>query len=33
MMVDFIVNTLAETADFFIDFWVDKVVGKLAKKK
>ena len=32
-MADFIVNTFAEAADFFINFWVDKVIDKFAKKK
>jgi hypothetical protein len=32
-MVDFILNVFAEIADFFINFWVDKVIDKFAKKK
>ena len=32
-MADFIVNTFAEIADFFIDFWVNKVINKFTKKK
>ena len=32
-MVDFILNVFAEVADFCIDFWVDKVINKFAKKK
>ena len=32
-MVDFILNVFAEIADFFINFWVDKVIYKFAKKK
>ena len=32
-MVDFIIDTFAEIADFFINFWVDKVIDKFAKKK
>ena len=31
-MIDFIVNTFAEVADFFFTFWVDKAVNKLAKR-
>lgn len=30
-MVDFIMNTVAEIADFFINFWVDKVIDKIRK--
>lgn len=29
-MVDFILNVFAEIADFFINFWVDKVIDKFA---
>lgn len=32
-MVDFILNLFAEIADFFIDFWVDKVISRFAKVK
>lgn len=32
-MIDFIVNTFAEIADFFINFWVDKVIDNFAKRK
>ena len=32
-MVDFIIDTFAEIADFFINFWVDKVIDKFAEKK
>lgn len=32
-MVDFIVNILAEIADFFINFEVDKIIQKFASKK
>lgn len=32
-MVDFILNLFAEIADFFIDFWVDKVISHFAKVK
>ncbi len=32
-MVDFIVNTFAEIADFFITLWVDKVVDRCAQKR
>ena len=32
-MVDFILNVFAEIADFFINFWVDKVIDKNEKKK
>ena len=32
-MADFIVNTFAQVADFFINFWIDKVIDKFAKKK
>ena len=32
-MADFIVNTFAEVVDFFINFGVDKVIDKFAKKK
>ena len=31
-MIDFIVNLFAEIADFFINFWVDHVIDKCAKK-
>lgn len=31
-MADFIVNTFAEIADFFISFGVDKVIGKFAER-
>ncbi len=31
-MIDFIVNTFAEIADFFINFWVDKVIDKFTKR-
>ena len=31
-MIDFIVNVLAEIDDFFIDFWVDKIIFKFAKR-
>ena len=30
-MVDFIVNMLAEIADFFINFAIDKIINKFAK--
>lgn len=32
-MIDFIVNTFAEIADFFINFWIDKAIDKFAKRK
>jgi len=32
-MVDFMVNIFAQIADFFLDFWGDKIVNKFAKKK
>lgn len=32
-MVDFILNLFAEIADFFIDFWVDKVISHFVKVK
>lgn len=32
-MVDFILNIFAEIADFCINFWVDKVIDKFAKKR
>ena len=32
-MADFIVDMFAEIADFFINFWVDKVIDKFTKKK
>jgi hypothetical protein len=32
-MIDFIVNGLAEIADFFFTFWVDNVIDKFAKRK
>lgn len=32
-MLDFIINLLAEIADFFINFWVDNVIDKFAKRK
>ncbi len=31
-MVDFIVNLFAEIADFFINFGIDNVINKFAKK-
>lgn len=31
-MVDFIVNLFAEIADFFLNFWVDNVIDKFAKR-
>ena len=30
-MVDFLVDVLAEIADFFFSFWVDNVIDKFAK--
>ena len=32
-MIDFMLNVFAEIADFFINFRVDKVIDKFAKKK
>lgn len=32
-MIDFIVSMFAEITDFFLCFWVDHVIDKLAKKK
>ena len=32
-MIDFMLNVFAEIADFFINFRVDKVNDKFAKKK
>lgn len=32
-MVDFIVNGMAEIADFFITFWIDNVIHKFGQKK
>lgn len=32
-MIDFMLNVFAEIADFFINFWVDKVIDKFAKRK
>ena len=32
-MVDIIVNTFAEIADFFIDSWVNKIIEKFTEKK
>lgn len=32
-MVDFILNLFAEIADFFIDFWVGKVISRFVKVK
>ncbi len=32
-MADFILNVFAEIADFFINFWADKIIDKFAKKK
>lgn len=32
-MLDFIINLLAEIADFFINFWADNVIDKFAKRK
>ena len=32
-MFDFIVNGIAEIADFFITFWVDNVVRRFADAK
>jgi len=31
-MIDFIANTFAEIADFFINFWVDNVIDKFTKR-
>ena len=31
-MIDFIVNTFAEIADFFFTFWADNVIDKIAKR-
>ncbi len=31
-MIDFIVNTLAEIADFFLCFGVDKIIEKFTNK-
>lgn len=31
-MVDFILNVFAEITDFFINFWVDKMIDKLQKR-
>lgn len=31
-MIDFIVGVFAEITDFFLCFWVDHVIDKLAKK-
>lgn len=32
-MVDVIVDVLAETADFFINFQIDHIINKFASKK
>lgn len=32
-MVDFVVDVAAEIAEFFLDFWVEKVIGRFTKKK
>lgn len=32
-MIDFIVNTVAEVVDFFINFYTDKIIDKFAKKR
>lgn len=32
-MADFMVDLIAEIADFFITFWEDHVIDKFAKKK
>ena len=32
-MIDFIVDTVAEVIDFFINFYTDIVIDKFAKKK
>ena len=32
-MVDFIMNGIAEIADFFITFWIDNVIHKFGKKR
>lgn len=32
-MIDFIMNTFAEVADFFLNFIVDRVIDKFAGKK
>ena len=29
-MIDFIVNTVAEVVDFFINFYTDKIIDKFA---
>ena len=31
-MIDFIVNLLAESADFFINFGIDNVIDKFVKR-
>ena len=31
-MADFILNVFAEIADFFINFWADKIIDKFAKR-
>ena len=32
-MVDLILNLLADIADFFINLWSDKLIGKYTSKK
>lgn len=32
-MVGFILDVFAEIADFFLNFWADKIINKFAKKK
>lgn len=31
-MVDFVVNLFAEIADFFINFWIDNIIDRFAKR-
>ena len=32
-MADFILNMVAEIADFFINFWSDKIINKFLSKR
>jgi len=31
-MADFLLNTFAEIADFFMNFWADKLIDTFAKR-
>ena len=33
MMIDFIIEIFMDIADFFLEFWLNKIVGRFKKKK